>query len=90
MGKGVRTHAVASLEAGRCSGQATAVGRNGTIGITGLFGTHPRQAGAQPGGFLTRYIGLCIDGQRHEGYGSQKTFHEFHIVILLPGVPGNS
>ncbi|MNZ85160.1 hypothetical protein D3C78_1039400 [compost metagenome] len=88
--EGVRAHAVAGLETGRRSGQATVVGRNGAVGITGLFGSHPRQAGAQPGGFLVRYIGLGIDGQRHEGDSSQKTFHEFHIVILLPGVPGNS
>ncbi|MCY1245147.1 hypothetical protein D9M72_582690 [compost metagenome] len=88
--EGVRAHAVAGLVAGRGSGQAAVVGRNGAVGITGLFGSHPRQAGAQPGGFLARYIGAGIDGQCHEGYGSQKTFHEFHIVILLPGVPGNS
>ncbi|MNR04189.1 hypothetical protein D3C85_1201270 [compost metagenome] len=50
---GVRAHAITGLEAGRGSGQATAIRRNGAIGITGLFSPHQRQAVTQFGGFLT-------------------------------------
>ncbi|MNF66373.1 hypothetical protein D3C84_481630 [compost metagenome] len=62
-GIGVRAHAVTGLETGRRSGQATAVSRDGAIGITGFFSPHHGEASAQFNSFLTRYQGLCIKGQ---------------------------
>ncbi|MNS57344.1 hypothetical protein D3C72_902270 [compost metagenome] len=52
-GKRVRAHAVAGLEAGRRGGQATVVGRNGTISVPGFFSPYLCQAGAQLGSFLS-------------------------------------
>ncbi|MNI71908.1 hypothetical protein D3C73_1278160 [compost metagenome] len=51
-GKRVRAHAVTGFETGRRRGQATVVGRNGTISVPGLFGAYQGQAGAQLGSVL--------------------------------------
>ncbi|MDT4857242.1 hypothetical protein FQZ97_916590 [compost metagenome] len=70
-GIGVRAHAVARLEAGRCGGQTTAVGRNGAVGVGGHLGADRGQAAAQFGGFVSGYgrLGLTGNGQ---GEGSSQ------------------
>ncbi|MOA14600.1 hypothetical protein D3C78_1347100 [compost metagenome] len=80
---GVRTHAVAGLEAGRRGCQTTGIGRNRSIGIGTLFSADHSQAGAKLGSFLGGYGCLRLCAQSH-GHGSgQHGFDEFHIVVLL-------
>ncbi|MCY1440094.1 hypothetical protein D9M71_563540 [compost metagenome] len=71
VGKGVRTHAFARLEAGRRSGQPAFVGWNRTISIACHLGANTGQADAQLCRFLGRYGRLGLAGNHGRQGGCQ-------------------
>ncbi|MNI71627.1 hypothetical protein D3C73_1275090 [compost metagenome] len=68
VGKWIRAHAIARLEAGWRGGQPACVGRNRAIGIGRHLGADRGQAGAQLRRFLGRYGRLGLTGNdRRQG-----------------------